>query len=69
MGGGWGHLIEVTVLIVVFMKVSLGSFSLLNNLSPRQLLNQALSLLSCHKDTQWHNNMWHIKYKEQEGFF
>ena len=51
MGTG-GHLIEATVLIVGFMRTPSVFFSLLNNLSPRQLLNQALSLLSCHKEAR-----------------
>ena len=51
MGTG-GHLIEATVLIVGFMRTPSVFSSLLNNLSPRQLLNQALSMLSCHKEAR-----------------
>lgn len=54
------HLIEATVLIVFFSV----SFSLLNNLSRRQLLNQPLSLLSSHKEAQApsrpHTQMQHV---------
>lgn len=47
------HSIEATVLIVGFMRAPLVPFlPMLNNLSPRQLLNQPLSLLSCHKEAQ-----------------
>lgn len=46
------HSIEATALIVLFYENAVAPlFSLLNNLSPRQLLNQPLSSLSCHKDS------------------
>lgn len=48
------HLIEATVLIVLFMRAPAVSFTLLNNLSPEQLLNQPLSWLSCHPVSHTH---------------